>query len=75
MVEVDSLPETYQRGYRHVFSPRGVEGAMPSITTKHVDKGKEKVIEAVMMRRTFMKQKKNFSLLTYMKLKVTKPLM
>ena len=44
LVEVDPLPKTYQRGYRHVFSSIGVKGAIPS-STQQVNKGKEQVIE------------------------------
>ena len=32
--EVEPLPKTYQRGFRHVFAPHGVEGAMPYTTTQ-----------------------------------------
>ena len=32
-------------GYRNLFAPHIVEGAMPSASTQHVDKVKEKVTE------------------------------
>ena len=47
MAEVEPLPKTYQRGYRHVFASLRVKGAMPFSSTQQVDKGKEKVIESV----------------------------
>jgi hypothetical protein len=47
MVEVEPLLKTYQRGHKHVFYPHRVEGAMSSTTKNQVEKGKEKLIEAV----------------------------
>lgn len=45
MAEIKPLEKTYQRGHMHVFSPHIVEVALPSTSTKQVDKGKQKMRE------------------------------
>lgn len=47
MTDVEPLPKTYKRGYRHVFATLVVKGAMPSSSTKQVDKGKEKAKDPI----------------------------
>ena len=44
MSRVEPFPLVYQRGERHVFSASKRQGAMPSTSTKKLEKGKEKVI-------------------------------
>ena len=43
MINIKPFPLTYQRGSRHVFAASKRQGAMPSTSTKQLDKGKKKV--------------------------------
>ena len=45
MAEIDPLAKTYQKGHRQVFSLESVGGALPSTSTKQVDKWKQKMTE------------------------------
>lgn len=51
MVKIEPFPLIYQKGNRHVFVALKWQGEMPYTSTKHLEKGTEKVEEQVIIEK------------------------